>query len=148
MRGACFCIRFLLWRVITSAQIDCFDNRQRPPLHSLGELQEPIAPLAAILVTLEGRGRRAENNRAIEQFGSDYRDVATMIAQAVFLFVRRIMLFVDDDESEVRYRRKHRRAGTNNDIDLSLGDLTPLGPALGVGKSAVQDAHFSWKAGV
>src|SRR5262245_31734167 len=42
-------------RVILAAQIDGFDDRQRPLLDSLGNFQQPITPLAAILVAFQRR---------------------------------------------------------------------------------------------
>ena len=54
------------------------------------------------------------------------RDVAAVIARRLVLFVRAVVLLVDDDQADVLERREDRRPRADDDVDLAAPDAVPL----------------------
>ena len=81
---------------------------------SFGQLQLAILALADVIERLQRRGRRAKDNRDLLAMGAPDRQIASVIAPALLLFVRAVVLFVDNDHTEVFKRGKQRRAGTDH----------------------------------
>ena len=67
------------------------------------------------------------------------RDVTAVIARALLLLVRSVVLLVDDDQTHACERREHRRARADHDVHVSPPDPLPSVVALAVGEAAVQD---------
>ena len=78
------------------------------------------------MIAFQGRRCTAENNRALLDFGADDRDVARVIPGRFFLFVSRLMLFIDDDQSEILQRREDGAARANDNPRPARVDLVPL----------------------
>src|SRR5262249_13585186 len=66
------------------------------------------------------------------------RDLARVIARRLALLVRALMLFVDDDRTEVRERREDRRARADRDALASVLEREPLVVSLAVAEGTVQ----------
>ena len=91
------------------AHVDDFDFRQRTPLHAIRQLDQRILVFLGVEVRLQrGRGRSEHDNRA-RHLSPHHRHIARMIARRLFLFIRGILLFIDDDERQIADRREHRR---------------------------------------
>ena len=66
------------------------------------------------------RGRGQHHGRALDP-SAQHRHIAGMIMHAVFLLVGALMLFVDDDKTEIGERQKQCRAGTRHHFGLARG---------------------------
>ena len=73
---------------------------------SFGEFQLAILALADVMKRLQRRGRRAEDNWNLFAVGAPDRQIAGVIAPAFLLFIRAVVLFIDDDDPEVFKRGK------------------------------------------
>ena len=71
------------------------------------EHQAPVAAVARVRERLERRRGRAEHDGDAARMRAPHRDVARVVAHAVLLLVRAVVLLVDDDEREVGQRREH-----------------------------------------
>ena len=69
-----------------------------------------------------------------------------MIARQVVLLVRRVVLFVDDDEPDLFEWGEHRGARAHDDGDFTAPDAVPLVVTLAVGKAAVLDGDLPREA--
>src|SRR5438128_1882895 len=65
-----------------------------------------------------------------------------MITRRFFLFVSRLVFFIDNDESEVLERREDSAARADNDPRASGMDLVPFIVALAFGQMAVQNGNY------
>jgi len=72
---------------------------------------------------------------------TDDRDVASVVAGTLLLFVRAVVLFVDDNQADALERGEHRRARADHDVDVGAADALPLIVALAVREAAVLDRH-------
>ena len=71
-----------------------------------------------------------------------HRGVARVVARLrILLLVRPLVLFVDDDQPEIRLRREHRRPRADHDVVAPVGDAVPLVEQLAVAQAAVQHGH-------
>ncbi len=64
-----------------------------------------------------------------------------MVPRRFVLLVRRVVLFVDDDEPEVFDGREHGGAGADDEIHVASSDPVPLIMTLAVGHAAVLNRH-------
>ena len=94
----------------------------RPIEHALLERDQLVAPALRVVIALERRRGRAEHAPArLRMPRPHHGDVASVIARALLLLVRAVVLLVDDDQAEVgpartprsgcRRRRRRRRGG-------------------------------------
>ena len=65
-------------------------------------------------VRLRRRRRRAEHHRASAEPPERHREIARVIADALFLLVGRVVLLIDDDQAGVVQRCEDRRARTDH----------------------------------
>jgi hypothetical protein len=79
------------------------------------------------------RGRRRyQHDRDVRQRGAQYRHVARLVADPLFLLVGRIVLLIDDDQSEIGERQEQGRTGADHDRRPPGGDRPPGVAALGL----------------
>ncbi len=120
--------------------IDDFDRCHRAIVHALQQAQQTVTPAPRIGVRLARGSRRAEHDRAIRESRERDREIARVIVNSFFAFVRRVVLLVDDDQTEVVQRRENHRARTNHHARLSANRGHPAGPSIGHALRAVRDA--------
>ena len=118
-----------------TAQVDDLDRRERPN-ETLPQL-ESLEPLPALG---PGRRRSVEDDRILERtaFG---RDRARVVARVGFLLVGRVLLLVDDDQTEALDRGEDRRAGSDDHARVPGCDPLALVPPLRLGQGRMQDGH-------
>ena len=68
---------------------------------------------------LERRRGRAEHRDRRRAVRAEDRHVARVVAHALLLLERGVVLFVDDDEAEIAHRREERGARADRDVDLA-----------------------------
>src|SRR5579883_1825993 len=84
-----------------AAKIDRFEPRQRARAEARGELQPCVASVLGIDPRLDRRRRRSEHDGGAFDPPAHHRHVAGMVRDAVLLFVRGLVLLVDDDQAEI-----------------------------------------------
>ena len=107
-----------------------------PGQHDLGVL----AGLGVLIALHRGRGRAEHDQGALFLRAHD-RHVTTVIARRLLLLVRRVVLFVHDDQSETLERREHRGSGADDDVHVAAADALPLIVTLAVRERAVLNRH-------
>ncbi|MBE7452555.1 MAG: hypothetical protein HS111_27850 [Kofleriaceae bacterium] len=120
-------------------EVDDLDRRQRGARGAAGHDQEPEAAGAGGGVGLEARGGRAQDGDGAGALGADQGDVAAVVAHALVLLERAVVLLVDDDHPQVGDRREHRRARAEGDAGLAPGQTLPLAQALPLVEAGVED---------
>ena len=71
-----------------------------------GQLELAILALADVMKRFQRRGCRAQDDRDLLAVGAPDRQIARMVAPALLLFVRAVVLFIDHDYPEVFKRGK------------------------------------------
>src|SRR5262249_11478727 len=79
-----------------------------------------------------------ENQRHIFQLGAAASHLASVIARSRVLLERRLVLFVDDDQTQMRSRCEHGTAGAHDHLHPPLCNLLPMPMPFGVRQMAVQ----------
>ncbi len=115
--------------------VDRDDLGLRPLLNSFGQLQESAFPPLHVVVGLEGRRCRAQDDDRLLPLASNERQVSGIVSDTILLFVRRIMFLVHDDDAQIPEGRKNCGTGTHRDACLSPPDLPPEVEAFPVGKA-------------
>ena len=95
-------------------------------IHTLSESEEFVFASGRVVIALERRRRAAEDDRAFLDLRADNGDVARVITRSFFLFVSRLVFFVDNDESEVLQRREDRASRADHNSRAAGMDLVPL----------------------
>ena len=114
------------------------DIGERTIEDAAAQRDQRVAPAPGILIALHRRRRRAENGERASLPRAHDGDIAAVVARRLFLLVRAVVLFVDDDQPDVRERREHGRAGSDDDVDVAAPDPVPLIVAL-----AVREARYA-----
>ena len=91
-------------------------------------------------IAFERRCGRTEHDRAGGDFATHDGQVPSVVADAFFLLVGGVVLFVHDDEPEVADRRKDRGPRPDRHNRVLPGNPRPFLPALLFGHGAVQHA--------
>ena len=68
-------------------------------------------------------------------------DFASVVSRGVVLFETGFVFFVDDNHAQVGRRCEDGASGADNYLDVTTGDLLPIGVAFGVGQVAVQNGN-------
>ncbi len=92
----------------------------------------------------------AEHDDRTSEFGAHHgeRDIAGVVARHFFLLVTLVVLFVDEDQAEVRQGREDSRTGADNDGRFTASDAAPLLAALFGREGGVQQGHLASEGGV
>ena len=93
-------------------------------------------------VGLERRRGRTQHDDGIRHLGAHDGNVAGVVARRFFLLVGGVLLFVDDDQSEIGHRREDCRARADHHARVAALDAMPLLGAFFVGERGVQDGDF------
>src|SRR5262245_9925806 len=121
------------------AHVDGMDFGQRAPADALVEFQIGVFASVRVVERLHrGRGA-AQDDRGVGQTRAHNRRVAPVIARRLFLFVRGLVLFVDDDKADVFQRREDARTGADADSGLALTNAIPFVKAFAVRERRMQN---------
>jgi len=95
---------------------------------SVASLKTKISVLALLRVIerFKRRRSRTQHDHGLRSQRSHDRSIATMITRGFFLFVRTIVLFVDNHQSDVIERREHRRASADHNSRFAFSDAAPF----------------------
>src|SRR5262245_61244656 len=66
-----------------------------------------------------------------------------MIPRRLALFERRVMLFIDHNQSEIGRRRKNSAASPDNDLHLTASNLLPMPMPLRIRQMRMQNRHLA-----
>ncbi len=82
---------------------------------TLLQAQVGVAPGIGVVQGFQrGRGTAEQHGNA-ERLGAHQGEIARVVADAVLLLVAAVMFLVDDQQTGLRQRREHCRAGADND---------------------------------
>ena len=128
-------------------EVDDFDLGKTLSRRPARQRDQAKSALGSAVIGLERGGRATEHADRARIPCSQQSHVASMVSKAVVLLERGVMLFVDDDDAELGYRRKQRRPGSDRDPHLSTAKRSPRVVALPDGQTAVQDRDFVSESG-
>src|SRR5690606_6261419 len=117
-----------------SSQVHDAHGLERPLFAAHGELEEPVLAAHRVAPALERRRRAAEHADGPGESGAHDGDLPGVVAGRVGLLVRRLVLLVDDDGTEVGDGGEDRRAGAHRDPALAAAERAPGVVALAVGE--------------
>ena len=107
-------------------------QNERTRFHPLGQREHLVPAGLPIVERLHRRRGRTEHRWTASELGTHHGDVPTVVADAIFLLERGIVLLVDDDEPETRQWREDGRARPDDDRHVAQRDAAPLVPAFAV----------------
>ena len=103
------------------------------------EQEASVAPASRGRVALQGRRRTAQDDRHVAQSRTIDRNVSRVVAHAVLLLERPVVLLVDDDQAEPRQRREDRQSCAHDELRIASGSGEPMVEPLGRRQRAVQN---------
>ena len=123
------------------ADVDESDRRRLSRAPGLPvNLQMSIAAAPCVVQRLERRRGGSHQQRNAEQLRAFDREVARRIAEAILLFERTIVFFVDNDQAEARERHEDRAARADHTRASAAAARVPRLRALAFGQARVIDA--------
>ena len=112
--------------------------RQGPAADTLGQTEPAVGALLGALPALQRRGGRPKHDRHVLQPPAVDRQIARRVARALLLLERRVVFFIDHDQTQARHRGKHRQPGAEHQIGVAKVGREPMAQALRRRQSAVQ----------
>ncbi len=91
-------------------QVDRLDCRQMLAAEAFRERKLAVAPAPRIHLGFNRGGRGSQHDRDVGFARAHHRQVAGVVAHAVFLLVDGVVLLIDDDQAEIRIGQEQRRA--------------------------------------
>src|SRR4029077_16343184 len=125
------------------AHIENPDHRQVAVVGALGESDQKVFSSLGMVPTFHRGSRASQNDSASFPLRAEDRHVARVIARRFLLLVGALVLFVDDDDTQLVQWREYRAAGANHDPRGASMNSMPLIVALALGKMAVKNRHFA-----
>ena len=130
-----------------SAHIRDDDLGQSGAQKTLCERKDRVFSLFRAVIGFHRRRGRAEHEQRIRLGNAVLRHIAGMIARRLLRAVGRILLLVDDDNTEVFRGREHRRARTDDNAGAAGLDLFEAVVPLTGGQRRVQHSDLLAKPG-
>ena len=107
------------------AQVDRLDRRQMLAAEAFRQRELAVAAAPRVDLGFDRWRCRGEHDRDRGDMAAYDRHVARVVTHAVFLFVGRVVLLIDDDEAEVGERQKQGRARADDRLDVAGRDRRP-----------------------
>ena len=126
-------------RGVLFAHVDDGDCGQRPVEDAALEDHALVFARHRVVIALHRRRRRSEDDERARPLTADDGDVAAVVARALVLLVRGVVLLVDDNQADLFERREDGRPRADDDVDVAAADALPLIVTLAVGEAAVLD---------
>ena len=101
---------------------------------AMGKGNECIFSAHRLAIALDGGCRGCHDEKAVMRGNSVLGDISCVIFGGHIGFVRRFLLLVDDDESDIGKGREYSRACAEHNIDIASADALIRIKALAVGK--------------
>ena len=109
-----------------AAQVDRLDMRHVLAAEARRQRDALIAALARVDLGFDRRRRGRQHDRDFGDMRAHHRHVAGVIMRAVILLVGLVVLFIDDDQAEIRIGQKQRRARADHDRRFAGRDRGPI----------------------
>ena len=90
--------------------VDRLDRRQMRAAETLGQMDALVAAAPRVDFRFDRGRRRGQHHRDFRHAAAHHRHVAGVIMRAVLLLVGGVVLFIDDDQTEIGIGQKQRRA--------------------------------------
>src|ERR1700736_2009148 len=107
------------------SQIDRLDRGKMLAPEPLRQPQAPVAAAPCIDLRFHGGCRRDQHDRNVGLAATHYGHITRVITNSLLLLIGRVVLLIDDNQSEVAVRQKQRRARSDDHADLATGDRAP-----------------------
>ena len=122
--------------------VDTLDFGQRTLLDAIGQFDQGILMFLRVVIGFERWRGRTEDYYRCRHFRSHHCHIARVVTWRLLLLVRRILLLVDDDQSEIADRGKHSRPRACHDSRLATANAMPLFGALRIRQPGMQDGNL------
>ena len=109
-----------------AAQIDRLDMRHVLAAEARRQRDALIAALARVDFGFDRRRRGRQHDRNFGDMRAHHRHVAGVVMRAVILLVGLVVLFIDDDQAQIRIGQKQRRARADHDRRFAGRDRGPI----------------------
>ncbi len=121
------------------AHVDQFDLRHGAALDALRQFEQRVLSGLGVVAGFQtGRGG-AQHYYGARMVRAHDRHVAAVIARRFLLLIALVVLFVDDDQSEIADRREDAGAGRDDHCGFAGADAAPFLGAFGVVERGVQN---------
>ena len=127
----------LIARVL--AQIDEIHTRRPRAAGTLRQHQLRVTTLRDILQSLERRGGGTQDDGHTRALRAPHGEIARRVTEAFVLFIRGVVLLVDDDEPELLEGREYRGASADDDPRAAAVGAAPRIAARAHGETRVHD---------
>ena len=107
--------------------------------HAPGKDDVLELPAHGVLIGLHRRRGGPKHHQGAGALSAHDRNVAAVVARALLLLVRRVVLLVDHDQTELRDRREDRRPRPHHDVHLAAANALPLIVTFAVRQPAMLD---------
>ncbi|MNS64807.1 hypothetical protein D3C86_1120100 [compost metagenome] len=108
-----------------AAHIDKMQVRHRRIAETRMQVNGVITSRTAVDLTFHRRRGRDQHDRELGDPRPDDGHIACIIKDAVFLLVGRVVLFIDNDETEIVERQEKRRTRTGHHLHFTSDGLPP-----------------------
>ena len=136
---------------VAPAHVEDLDRGHRPPVDAAAQLDA-----LELQPALRPRCRRPEDERGTRRGGAAAGNLARVVAGVALLFVARVVLFVDDDQSQAGDRGEDGRTRADAHARLSVSQAMPLVAALpgrqpgvqhgdAIAESRLKAGHGLWR---
>ena len=112
--------------------VDDFHFGQRALLDAIGNLDQRVFVLFGVEVGLKRWCGGAKNHDRIRHLGAHHGYVTGVIARSFFLFVGRVVLFINDQQSQIVHGGENGGTRADHDTRIAALDAMPLLGALAV----------------
>ena len=120
------------------AHIDDFHFGKLSFIHSFGEFEQLVLADCSLVIGFYRRGCAAEHQRAVVVLCPERRNLVGDVSRVGFGHITRIVLLVDDNQSDVFERSEHRASRAYRDLCPAAYQPAPLVKAFANRQSAVK----------
>ena len=111
-------------------QVDRCDARHLGSTEAGGDFKTLVPPDGHHVAAFQRRGGACQHDREAFELAAHHRNVARMIANAIFLLETDFMRFIDDDKPRIGEGKEQRRSGTRHYLHPPLCHPAPDAAAL------------------
>ena len=124
------------------AHIHQGDPGQGVLIEPSAQQRQPVISLPGMVSRFHRRGGRAQHQPGALLGAAVFGYIPGMVAGRFLRLVRPLLLLIQHNHTQIVYRSKHRRPGTQHDLHQPLPDALILVIPLGNTQAAVQQCHI------
>jgi len=128
-------------------EVQRLDIGHRCTAETRGQFEQLVIALFNLMLALDRRCGRGQNYRDLLVQPAHHRDVAGVIAHAIFLLEAGLVRLVDDDQAKIGIRQEQRGARADDHPGAAVRKRPPVVLALGLFHTAVPGQRFGTEPG-